>query len=75
MTNQKKFVRKQEREEEEKGNVGFWLLPFTVTCKDYKPPAHFVSISSFAFQSMSMKIAVLQKAMTLEEGTLSSIYQ
>ena len=33
MTDQKKFGRKQKREEE-KGNVGSWLLPFTVICKD-----------------------------------------
>ena len=34
MTDQKKFGRKQKREEEERGNVGSQLLPSTVTCKE-----------------------------------------
>ena len=75
MTDQNKFGRKQESEEEEKGNVGSSLPPFTVICKDWKPSAHPVRTFSFPFQSMRMKTAVLQKAMTLEESSLSSVCQ
>ena len=75
MTDENKFGRKQESEEEEKGNVGSSLPPFTVIFKDRKPSAHLVRTFSFPFQSMRMKTAVRQRAVTLEEGSLSSVCQ